>query len=72
MNLYEVTYQNHTLNFLAEDRDHLLTLVSQMLDRCDYSNLIKELDIKHVAGKNPVDGFNFYLGLFNDSGFGPV
>ena len=67
MNVYEVTYENHTLYFIAENQDHLLTLVSQMLGTCDYSNLINRLAIKRVSGTNFNDGLHFYLGLINDS-----
>lgn len=72
MNLYRVTYENDTLYFLAEDKDHLLTLVSQLIYSYDYSNLINKLDIERVAGNNHADSFHFYAGLFNDGRFGPV
>ena len=63
MKLYKVTVDNHTLYFIAEDRDHLMTLVASLLNTADYAEINRIAKIEQLAGSREPDQLNFYQGL---------
>lgn len=63
MKLYKVTIESNELHFIAEDKDHVITLLSSLLGITDYLSLINNAIIEQVAGPETPGEISFYAGL---------
>lgn len=63
MKLYKVTLEGNELHFIAEDKDHVITLLSTLVGTTDYLSLINAAKIEQVAGPQTPGELNFYVGL---------
>lgn len=63
MKIYKVTLEGNELHFIAEDKDHVITLLSSLIGTTDYFSLMNNADIQQVAGPVEYDEISFYAGL---------
>lgn len=63
MRLYQVVIEESTLHFICVDKDHVITLLSQIFNTDDYFYLKSNAKITQISGPKGADDINFYLGV---------
>jgi hypothetical protein len=63
MKLYKVKLDGNELIVIADDKDHVITIISKALNTSDYYYVINNIEINQVGGPISEDEVNFYANL---------